>query len=202
MTMCGHVFCYQCVYERLSSDEITCPTTGCRDSLNSNSIFSKSTLKACVSDNAGPSGSATSPDPFSDEKQTSISKSGYISSKMKATIDILIQVCGESDNVGPFKAIVFSQWTSMLDLLELSLNQYMIQYRRLDGTMTLVARDRAVKDFNTDPEVFSLFLSCFSFYSGDGCTELCCYKYVLGFRLDQVLGYPDWQGLQHQYWWF
>ena len=140
MTMCGHVFCYQCVHERLSSDETACPTTGCRDSLDTNSVFSKSTLKACVADNAGPSG-ATSPDPFSDEKQASISKSGYISSKIKTTIDILIQICEQFDNAGPFKAVVFSQWTSMLDLLEPSLNKYMIQYRRLDGTMSLVARD-------------------------------------------------------------
>ncbi|KAJ3698289.1 hypothetical protein LUZ61_001994 [Rhynchospora tenuis] len=159
VTMCGHVFCYQCVHERISSDETTCPSTGCRDSLSTNSIFSKSTLKACVSGKAGPSGSSTSPDPFSDEQQASISNSGYISSKIKAAVDVLIQVCGESDNAGPFKAIVFSQWTSMLDLLELSLNQYMIQYRRLDGTMTLVARDRAVKDFNTDPEVRVMLMS-------------------------------------------
>ena len=54
---------------------------------------------------------------------------------------------------GPVKAIVFSQWNSMLDLVEQSLEEFSITYRRLDGTMTLAARDRAVKDFNTDPEV-------------------------------------------------
>ncbi|KAH8510901.1 hypothetical protein Peur_052536 [Populus x canadensis] len=58
---------------------------------------------------------------------------------------------------GPIKAIVFSQWTSMLDLVEISLNQYCIQCRRLDGiTMTLSSRDRAVKDFNTDHEAGNL----------------------------------------------
>ena len=56
----------------------------------------------------------------------------------------------------PVKTIVFSQWTSMLDLVELSLNEACIQYRRLDGTMSLVSRDRAVKDFNSDPEVWPL----------------------------------------------
>jgi len=44
----------------------------------------------------------------------------------------------------------------MLDLVEISLNQYCIQYRRLDGTLTLSSRDRAVKDFNTDPKVWLL----------------------------------------------
>jgi len=51
------------------------------------------------------------------------------------------------------KAIVFSQWTGMLDLLEACLKNSSIQYRRLDGTMSVTARDKAVKDFNTLPEV-------------------------------------------------
>ncbi|KAL9391634.1 hypothetical protein Peur_015554 [Populus x canadensis] len=51
---------------------------------------------------------------------------------------------------GPIKAIVFSQWTSMLDLVEISLNQY---------CMTLSSRDRAVKDCNTDHEAGNLGLN-------------------------------------------
>lgn len=51
------------------------------------------------------------------------------------------------------KAIVFSQWTSMLDLLEIPLKQAGFCYRRLDGTMTVNARDRAVHEFNNLPEV-------------------------------------------------
>ncbi|KAK9988170.1 hypothetical protein SO802_028409 [Lithocarpus litseifolius] len=58
----------------------------------------------------------------------------------------------ETPDEGPIKTIIFSQWTSMLDLVETSLSESCIQYTRLDGTMTLGARDRAVKDFNTDPE--------------------------------------------------
>ncbi|GAB2220877.1 hypothetical protein Drorol1_Dr00008558 [Drosera rotundifolia] len=33
----------------------------------------------------------------------------------------------------PIKTIVFSQWTGMLDLFEISLNQPLIRYRRFDG---------------------------------------------------------------------
>ncbi|KAJ8761391.1 hypothetical protein K2173_001522 [Erythroxylum novogranatense] len=57
------------------------------------------------------------------------------------------------------KAIVFSQWTRMLDLLEARLKSSFIQYRRLDGTMSVVARDKAVKDFNTLPEVSVMIMS-------------------------------------------
>lgn len=66
----------------------------------------------------------------------------------------------ESLKVAGEKAIVFSQWTRMLDLLESCLKDSSIQYRRLDGTMTVAARDKAVKDFNTLPEVCGL-LYCF-----------------------------------------
>ncbi|XP_048323285.1 helicase-like transcription factor CHR28 isoform X2 [Ziziphus jujuba] len=57
------------------------------------------------------------------------------------------------------KAIVFSQWTRMLDLLEACLKNSSIQYRRLDGTMSVLARDKAVKDFNTLPEVSVIIMS-------------------------------------------
>ncbi|XWS19554.1 hypothetical protein CRYUN_Cryun31cG0025300 [Craigia yunnanensis] len=57
------------------------------------------------------------------------------------------------------KAIVFSQWTRMLDLFEVCLKSSSIQYRRLDGTMSIAARDKAVKDFNTLPEVSVMIMS-------------------------------------------
>lgn len=59
----------------------------------------------------------------------------------------------DSIGIGVEKAIVFSQWTGMLDLLEAGLKNSSIQYRRLDGTMSVLARDKAVKDFNNVPEV-------------------------------------------------
>lgn len=57
------------------------------------------------------------------------------------------------------KAIVFSQWTRMLDLLEDCLKNSGIKYRRLDGTMSVTSRDKAVKDFNTMPEVSVMIMS-------------------------------------------
>jgi hypothetical protein len=41
----------------------------------------------------------------------------------------------------------------MLDLLEGPLQSGGFQYRRLDGTMTVQARDRAINDFTKRPEV-------------------------------------------------
>jgi SNF2 family DNA or RNA helicase len=59
------------------------------------------------------------------------------------------------------KVVVFSQWTSMLDLVEFALQQrdasQRITHRRLDGSMTQAARSSAVNSFNQDDGV-RLFL--------------------------------------------
>lgn len=62
--------------------------------------------------------------------------------------------------VRPEKAIVFSQWTSMLDLLEVPLKKAGFVFRRLDGTMTVAARERAIADFESSPEVRHKHVDC------------------------------------------
>ena len=182
VTICGHVFCYQCIHERITTDENMCPAPNCSKTLSLESLFSSGALRICISGKSSSAGTSSS----ADNESSSISQSSYVSSKIQAAIDILNSIINtdaltESDTmesnrsdtmesnrsrVAPAKAIVFSQWTGMLDLLELSLNTNLIQYRRLDGTMSLNLRDKAVKDFNTDPEVglFCLFLLRLNFF--------------------------------------
>jgi len=57
------------------------------------------------------------------------------------------------------KVIVFSQWTSMLDLLELPLTAARFGFRRLDGTMSVAQRERAIIDFEDQPDVLVLLVS-------------------------------------------
>ncbi|XP_062195182.1 helicase-like transcription factor CHR28 [Phragmites australis] len=168
VTICGHVFCYQCIHERITTDENMCPAPNCSKTLSLESLFSSGALRICIS---GKSSSANASCSSADDESSSISQSSFISSKIQAAIDILNSIINmdaltESDTmesnqsrVAPMKAIVFSQWTGMLDLLELSLNSNLIQYRRLDGTMSLNLRDKAVKDFNTDPEIRVMIMS-------------------------------------------
>ncbi|KAL8120583.1 helicase-like transcription factor CHR28 isoform X2 [Apium graveolens] len=195
VTMCGHVFCYQCVSEYLRGDENTCPSHECKELLGPDVVFSKATLRRCLYGNDHLDVSLPS-----EPNKSLILENGYISSKIKAAMEILQSHCksnnaclqphgivGQSasssrgketcDSVcsvvkvtnttawsdaqteAPKKAIVFSQWTGMLDLVEKSLNQSALRYRRLDGTMTLSARDKAVKEFNNDPEVTVMLMS-------------------------------------------
>ncbi|XP_058097810.1 helicase-like transcription factor CHR28 isoform X3 [Magnolia sinica] len=200
VTMCGHVFCYQCVSLYLTGDDNLCPAAGCREQLGTDVVFSGATLRSCISDEVN--GNATSSSGTAED--FAVGHNVSTSSKIRATLEILLSLgkskypssavsskghneigfSPESTSYGfledcysdlhsktdrsmdsrlqselPDKAIVFSQWTGMLDLLEISLNNSCIQYRRLDGTMSLVARDRALKDFSTDPEVTVMIMS-------------------------------------------
>ncbi|TYH85048.1 hypothetical protein ES332_D02G238500v1 [Gossypium tomentosum] len=196
VTMCCHVFCYQCVSEHLTGDDNTCPARGCKEQLGADIVFSRSTLRICITD--GYNGSLVHPQ----FENSVILQDEYSSSKINTVIEILKSKCllknsslesqsaigcsetslsseqtyKETDHSGirvvkrttvysnsladrPTKAIVFSQWTRMLDLVEHSLRNHSINYRRLDGTMSLAARDRNVKDFNNDPEVTVMLMS-------------------------------------------
>lgn len=172
VTLCGHVFCYQCVSEYLTGDDNVCPLEGCKSLIGPDVVFNKATLQSSLSDDGSTSSSRI------DEKSIFLQQD-YSSSKIKAVIEIIRKHCrpgssypdyrcnGGSENAssssghaeGPMKAIIFSQWTRMLDLVEMSLNQYCLEYRRLDGSMSLASRDRAVKEFNNDPEVIVMLMS-------------------------------------------
>ena len=76
------------------------------------------------------------------------------SSKTKALLELLKS---NSD-----KALVFSQWVTYLDLIELSLKDADIQFVRLDGRMLRYQREKAINDFNNNPKikVFLISLKC------------------------------------------
>lgn len=57
------------------------------------------------------------------------------------------------------KTIVFSQFTSLLDLLEFPINREGWKYRRYDGSMTPKARNDAVLDFTDNPEIKVMLVS-------------------------------------------
>jgi len=139
------------------------------------------------------------------EKRPGIDSS-YASSKVRAALDILLSLpkidptqmtdskCSiglesekfdgkvtseQTDTKLTEKAIVFSQWTRMLDLLEVHLKASHVTYRRLDGTMSVAARDKAVKDFNTVLEVTIVIMSLKAASLGLNCCLPCTYAISL-----------------------
>ncbi|QIX01037.1 hypothetical protein AMS68_006554 [Peltaster fructicola] len=59
----------------------------------------------------------------------------------------------------PIRSVVFTEWTTYLDLIEIALEQADIQYVRLDGSMSLKARSQVLTTFHNDPRVTVLIVS-------------------------------------------
>uniref|UniRef100_A0A453FNZ9 Uncharacterized protein n=1 Tax=Aegilops tauschii subsp. strangulata TaxID=200361 RepID=A0A453FNZ9_AEGTS len=185
VTTCGHVFCNQCILEQLTGDDSICPVSSCRVRLNATSLFSRGTLEFSLCKSTSESQSNDScTEIVHTENQTGIDSS-YASSKVRAALDIILSLpkidptqssdskktiglasentngmsSEYADTKTTEKAIVFSQWTRMLDLLEVHLKASHVTYRRLDGTMSVAAREKAVNDFKTVPEVSVMIMS-------------------------------------------
>lgn len=79
------------------------------------------------------------------------------STKMLALVDLL----KEADEHGD-KTICFSQWTSMLDLVQILLSRYGIRNVRYDGKMDRSARDKALVIFkrHDGPKVILISTRC------------------------------------------
>ncbi|CED83674.1 dna repair protein rad5 [Phaffia rhodozyma] len=78
------------------------------------------------------------------------------STKMDALIKRLKQI---KEKDPKFKALVFSHFTSFLDLIEAILERYGFRFLRLDGSMNVAARQVAVKEFSqpsNEPVIFLL----------------------------------------------
>ena len=78
--------------------------------------------------------------------------------KTKTLLASLISSAEESRNLNdderPIKSVVFSAWTSHLDLIEIALKDNGITgYTRLDGTMTLSARHQALEAFHSNDRI-------------------------------------------------
>lgn len=205
VTICGHVFCNQCICEHLTAEENICPSPNCKVQLRAASVFSKGTLKSSLSDELGNDCcSGSSVFEMGDKHKKSEDNWSSYSTKIKTALEILqslpksqlslesnfgksdgessnssvdtansvsvrssMDLCGVentnsqrcSNREVSEKAIVFSQWTRMLDLLEGPLKASSIKYRRLDGTMSVAAREKAIKDFNMLPEVTVIIMS-------------------------------------------
>lgn len=76
------------------------------------------------------------------------------SAKIDAIMEILEQIRPKKE-----KTLVFSLWTSFLDLVEIPIERANIKFTRYDGSMTPSGREAAVKSFMEDPGVRVMLVS-------------------------------------------
>ena len=83
--------------------------------------------------------------------------------KVKALLESLQESQKESEklpaNEQPIKSIVFSGWTSNLNLIQIALEDHGIKHARLDGSMTRKGRTLALDAFRDDPTVCVILIS-------------------------------------------
>jgi SNF2 family DNA or RNA helicase len=91
--------------------------------------------------------------------------------------DILVE---ELKNIIPnHKALVFSQFTGMLDLLEISFNKHQIPFCRLDGSTPIPKRQELVNSFQQPDSIEKVFL--ISLKAGNAGLNLTAADYVFLF---------------------
>ncbi|KAL5003162.1 SNF2 family N-terminal domain-containing protein [Aspergillus recurvatus] len=134
ITACAHAFDRDCI-EQVIDRQHKCPM--CRAEIETNS-----TLVTPAAD-MGENADDVPADPDNP------------SSKIEALIKILTAQ-GQAEGT---KTVVFSQWTSFLNLVEPHIQNAGIQFARIDGKMTSLARDSSTHRFSTDPKCTVLLAS-------------------------------------------
>ncbi|CAN6457458.1 unnamed protein product [Victoria cruziana] len=136
VTSCHHVFCRECLQNFCKEqDQCICPNASCTKRLTLDFHESRQDIsKSC--------------------KRSSILNRILLDDfKTSTKIDALkeeIRFMIEKD--GAAKAIVFSQFTSFLELIHFSLHKSGVKCVLLVGSMSIKARDDAIKMFTDDPE--------------------------------------------------
>lgn len=134
ITACAHAFDRDCI-EQVIDRQHKCPM--CRAEIDDNS-----TLVAPAAD-MGEDTDDVQADPDSP------------SSKIEGLVKILTAQ-GQAQGT---KTVIFSQWTSFLNLIEPHLKQAGIEFARIDGKMSSLARDNSTYRFSTDPNCKVLLAS-------------------------------------------
>lgn len=140
LTPCAHRMCRECLLSSWRTPSAgVCPI--CRQ------LLKKSDLITCPSENR-----------FRIDVVNNWKESSKVTKLLECLENISKSGSGE-------KSIVFSQWTSFLDLLEIPLKRKKIGFLRFDGRLAQKQRERVLKEFNETSEkmvsaVF-LFSCCF-----------------------------------------
>ncbi|KAB8264041.1 SNF2 family N-terminal domain-containing protein [Aspergillus pseudonomiae] len=134
ITACAHAFCKGCI-EQVIERQHKCPM--CRAEINDTSTLVAPAVE------------------MGESTETVVADPDNPSSKIEALIKILTAQ-GQASNT---KTVVFSQWTSFLNLIEPHLNRYGIGFARIDGKMSSLARDNSTYRFSHDPNCKVLLAS-------------------------------------------
>ena len=142
---CGHTFCKMCAMDLLSDDESagTCQCPSC-DAPLSISLFSQQKIRV----------------PKRNTKASFLSKLDLDKFESSTKIEALREEIYDMLQTDPgAKGIVFSQFTSMLDVIWYRLEQTGIKCVKLSGAMSLKQREKVINSFSNDPSIKIFLMS-------------------------------------------
>ena len=147
VTPCWHSACKGCLesYIRHQTDKGETPRCfSCRAPINARDIFEV----VCRAPPQNGASSQNSTPNISLRRVNPVSPSAYTSAKIHALTNHLL---GHPPGT---KSVVFSQFTSFLDLIGPQLERAGISYLRLDGTMAFQARGKVLAEFNQAGNIY------------------------------------------------
>ncbi|KAI1823124.1 SNF2 family N-terminal domain-containing protein [Xylaria intraflava] len=159
MTSCFHLLCPNCIetwkQETDGREMGSCLFCGAHIRFQSNELR-KSKLKL---EHEG-----HHPDNRENKDRSKDGYSGYSGphTKTVALVEDLLKSEAETEanpDQPPFKSVVFSAWTSHLDLIETALGNVNIRFTRLDGKMSRPARSAAMTAFREDKSIHVILVS-------------------------------------------
>ena len=161
LTTCNHVYCTDCFHYELDNNGDSFPCTLCGDKLTKKSIAEERTAEEMEGGGAKDDDDKEDDDEDGDKKKKTKRYEKFVvpegdivpSTKMQALIDDVKSWRGQEVGGRSNKAVVFSQWTSVLDILAKCLDQEDIMYERLDGSMSRATRDAAMESFRQSDDI-------------------------------------------------
>ncbi|KAK3845402.1 MAG: SNF2 family N-terminal domain-containing protein [Linnemannia gamsii] len=165
LSSCGHIYCRACITDfltRQEEEDRKCPE--CRRASNINDFIPVTDFNARYNQppSADPKGKGRAGDDAEEDEAVeplNIAVPEELddwisSSKIDRMLEIVKDVLAKRE-----KIIVFSQFTSLLKLIERPLNQEGIKYLKYDGSMTAFDRNEAVQRMIHDPSYGVMLIS-------------------------------------------
>ena len=156
VTSCGHIFCYECINQTfvLQQSHIKkCPC--CRNQLQ-NSVLHEIDMKPITE-------SESNEYKMMDDVQVGSSKVSKRTIELLHTMknekniknEAIIKWIQENDK----KVIIFTRYKKAVDSISKSFRNNNIQYAKINGSMTVKQRNKAIESFQNNPEVKAFILS-------------------------------------------
>eukprot|EP01117_Protostelium_nocturnum_P010843 TRINITY_DN3910_c0_g1_i2.p1 TRINITY_DN3910_c0_g1~~TRINITY_DN3910_c0_g1_i2.p1 ORF type:complete len:1477 (+),score=578.58 TRINITY_DN3910_c0_g1_i2:294-4433(+) len=149
VSICGHVFCRDCIRQTILSHP-NCPI--CRTALSVSDLFSLESVIG-IQKNEGEERTEALEAKFEGKNGE---KEDFDSTKIRVLLQGLHDVSRESPES---KVVIFSQWTSMLDLIQPRITAAGWKYVRFDGTLSLSQRNDVLEKFRSDDSVKIILMS-------------------------------------------